>query len=402
MALAYRENIARKAAFRLLGSGPQAAARQAATLFLLAGSLALLDIPNDPANAHRLLIVAACDYGTALLGLLLPWRRTGTHSPAALGVLGFAVLGLSTWSFGGVATGTGPFLVLLYAWAALHFPRWILAGYALPAAASYVIPLILTHQPPAIVGSAFVLLPVALAVAFLIEEQDRHLREDRERLARIEQWRAAMIGTLAHDVRAPLATVQMALEELRDQVPGDSVWMLDSALRQTARMGRLAEGLLDLHRIDSVGHLNLDRQLLPARDLVAKALSFVPSAEAITEIDDRLMVWVDPARFEQIIVNLVGNGTKYGGPPIVVRVTAGDVLDRLEVRDHGPGIPDGLRTRLFSEFATGGKEGVGLGLWIVRQLAEAHGGSAVAEARTPGVAMVITFRAPESRRTRGG
>jgi signal transduction histidine kinase len=370
--------------FRILGSGPQAAARQAAALFLLAGALALLEIRNEPGNLHRLLIVAGCDFGTGLLGLLVPWRRSG---PALLGLLGFAVLGFSTWSFGGVATGTGPFLVLLYAWAALHFPRWILAAYALPAAASYVTPLLLTHQPPVVVGSAFILMPVALAVAFLIEGQARNLREDRERLERIEQWRVAMIGTLAHDVRAPLTTVQMALEELREQVPEPGMWMLDSALRQTARMTRLAENLLDVHRIDSVGHLKLDRQLVPARRLVEDALSYVRSAPVVADIDDDLTIWVDPARFEQIIVNLVGNAVKYGRPPIVVRVTA----DRLEVRDHGTGIPDALRSKLFSQFAAGGADGVGLGLWIVRQLAEAHGGRAVAEARSPGVAMVVTF-----------
>jgi signal transduction histidine kinase len=381
--VAYCDDIS---VFRILGSGPQAAARQAAALFLLAGSLALLDILNEPGNRQRLLIVAGCDFGTALLGILVRWRRS---SPALLGVLGFAVLGFSTWCFGGVATGTGPFLVLLYAWAALHFPRWILAAYIPPAAASYVVPLILTHQPPAVVGSAFILMPVALAVAFLIEGHARRLREDRERLERIEQWRAAMIGTLAHDVRAPLTTIQMALEELRDRVPETCVWMLDAALRQTGRMTRLAEDLLDLHRIDSVGHLKLDRQLVAARPLVEEALSYVRSAPVTADIDDDLTIWVDPARFEQIIVNLVGNAVKYGRPPIVVRITEG----RLEVRDHGPGIPDALRSTLFSQFAAGGPDGVGLGLWIVRQLAEAHGGRAVAEARSPGVAMVVTFAA---------
>jgi signal transduction histidine kinase len=375
--------------FRLLGSGPQAAARQAAALFLLAGTLALLNLVNDPGSAPRLLIVAGCDLGTALLGLLLPWRRR--CSPALLGVLGFAVLGLSTWSFGGVATGTGPFLVLLYAWAALHFPRWILAAYALPAAASYVTPLILTRQPPEVVGSAFVLMPVALAVAFLIEGHARHLRQERERLERIEQWRAAMIGTLAHDVRAPLTTVQMALEELRDQVPSSSAWMLDAALRHTARMTRLAEDLLDVHRIDTAGHLKLDRQLVPACRLVSEALSYVRAVPVVADVDEDLHIWVDPARFEQIIVNLVGNAVKYGRPPIVVRLVAG----RLEVRDHGDGIPSSLRSRLFSQFAAGGQDGVGLGLWIVRQLAEAHGGRASAEARDPGVAMVVTFQSAQ-------
>jgi signal transduction histidine kinase len=244
-----------------------------------------------------------------------------------------------------------------------------------------------------VIGSSFILLPVALTVAFLIEAQARHLREDRERLARIEQWRAAMMGTLAHDVRTPLTTVQLALETLRGQATGAQGRMLDSALRQTARLGRLAESLLDMHRIDTLGHLVLERQLVPARKLVEDALADVRAGEVVTEIDEQLVVWVDPARFEQIIVNLVGNAYKYGRPPIVIRVAASDVLDRLEVRDHGPGIPEAISSSLFSQFAAG-EEGIGLGLWIVRQMAEAHGGRATAEPRTPGVAMVVTFQAP--------
>jgi signal transduction histidine kinase len=154
------------------------------------------------------------------------------------------------------------------------------------------------------------------------------------------------------------------------------------------------ENLLDLHRIDSDAHLRLDRQLVPAARLVENALSYVRSLGIVTEIDERLRIWVDPARFEQIIVNLVGNAAKYGLPPIVVCLSAGDTVDRLEVRDHGPGVPDTRRPTLFSPFAAAGTDSVGPGLWIVRQLAEAHGGRAGAEARTPGVATVVTFRAP--------
>ncbi len=83
----------------------------------------------------------------------------------------------------------------------------------------------------------------------------------------------------------------------------------------------------------------------------------------------------------------------------MVRLTREGGLDRLEVRDHGPGIPDELRPNLFARFATGTSEGVGLGLWIVRQLAEAHGGGAVAEARDPGVVMVVTPRTADGRLT---
>ena len=381
--------------FRLPGTGRRAAARQAAALFLLAGVLALVGIPGRLGSNAALLVVAACDFLVALGALLIPWERLRPAAPAALGLPGFAVLGLATWSFGGVVTGTGPFLVLLYAWAALHFPRWILLAYAAPATLAYLLPLVLTGQPAPVLNSALVLMPVALAVSLLIEAQARHLRDERERLSRIERWRAAMVSTLAHDVRSPLATVRFTLEELREQATGSTGRMLDAALRQTARIAQLAEGLLDLDRIDSSGHLQLDRKVAPARDLVCDALAYVRTGADVTvDIDASLAIDVDRQRFEQIVVNLVGNALRYGGPPVVVTVTRDGPDDRLEVRDHGPGIPESLRPRLFGQFAVGGPDGVGLGLWIVRQLAEAHGGRASAEARDPGVAMVVTFPAP--------
>jgi signal transduction histidine kinase len=381
--------------FRLLGTGPRAAARQAAVLFVVAGLLALVGILNDPVHTGRLLVVAACDLSLALIGLLVPWRRFGRYGPAVLGLAGFGVLGLSTWSFGGVAAGTGPFLVLLYAWAALHFPRWILALFAIPATLAYLVPLILTGQPPLVLGSAGVLMPIALAVAFLIEAQARRLRDERDRLSRIEQWRAAMINTLAHDVRAPLSTVHLVLEDLQETATGPYVKMIAAALRQTARIARLADGLLDLHRIDSTGHLKLDRAPHAAHLLVKDALSYVrEDADVRTDVDENLIVHVDKQRFEQILMNLISNALRYGREPVIVRFTRDATGDRLEVRDHGTGIPDHLRPRLFGQFAVGGEQGVGLGLWIVRQLAAAHGGQAAAEAREPGVAMVVTFPPP--------
>ncbi|MCO8270151.1 HAMP domain-containing histidine kinase [Actinoplanes sp. TRM 88003] len=364
-------------------------------LLILAGFLAVLGIANDPAHADRLLLVAACDAVLAVVALLLPWGRTGPNMPAWLGLPSFAVLGLSTWSFGGSASGTGPFLVLLYAWAGLHFPRWILVAYAVPATLAYLVPLVLTGQPPLVLGSAFILMPIAVAVALLIEAQARHLREDRERLVRIEQWRAALMSTLAHDVRSPLATVRMVLEELKGQAPPQIARMLEAALRQTARITRLAEGLLDIQRIDSSGELKLDRQTHNARALVHEMLTYVrDGADVTVEVDEDLTIFVDKQRFEQIVVNLVTNAARYGRPPIVIRVFTEGQFDRLEVRDHGEGIPEELRSRLFTQFAVGGADGVGLGLWIVRQLAAAHGGRAVAEHRDPGVAMVVTFPRP--------
>jgi len=359
-------------------------------LFTLSGGLALLGIANDPRRAADLLIIAAADLTVAAVLVRLPWHRLAAAAPMLLTLPAFTVLGFSTWAFGGVATGTGPFLVLIYAAAALHFSRRVLFALVGPALVTYVAPLVGTGQPPTILGSAAVLLPIALGIALLIEAQARHLREDRERLARIERWRAALVAALAHDVRSPLSTVQIVLEELRDEAEHADV-RIDRALRQVARITNLTAGLLDLDRIDSQGRLHLDLRPLPMRDLVCAAVAQVRPAEVAVDIDPGLVLTADRDRFEQVVVNLVGNGLRHGKPPIAVRVTTDGRTGRLEVRDHGPGISPTTQPRLFTRFGSDNPGSVGLGLWIVGQLARAHGGEAHYEDADPGARMVVTW-----------
>lgn len=355
--------------------------------------LAVVGVPTGAGRGADLLLVAAADLTIAAVTAVLPWERWHPVAPAVLALPGFAVLGFSTWAFGGLAVGTGPFLVLMYTWVALHYTRAIVVALLPPATLAYLLPLIVTGQPPQILGSGFILLPVALAIALLVQAQAQHLREDRERLARLEQWRASLISTLAHDVRSPLATVTMTLEELRDGAGAETAGLLDAAIRQTGRIARLATGLLDLSRIETTGTLRLDRQLLPAADLVRDALAYVRGPGVAVEADDGLRVLVDPERFEQIVVNLVGNALRYGAAPVVVRVRAAGAAVRLEVEDQGPGVRPELRPRLFTRFGAGGSDGTGLGLWIVRQLAEAHGGGAHYEDGAAGARFVVTVPA---------
>jgi signal transduction histidine kinase len=356
--------------------------------------LAVVGVPTGAGRGGDLLLVAAADLLIAAVAAALPWDRWPPAAPAVLALPGFVVLGFATWAFGGVAAGTGPFLVLLYTWAALHFTRAVVVALVPPATLAYLVPLIVTGQPPQVLGSGFILLPVALGIALLVQAQAQHLRNDRERLARLEQWRASLISTLAHDVRSPLATVHTTLEELKDGATGDTAGMLDAALRQTGRISRLATGLLDLSRIETTGTLRLNRQWAPAGDLVRDALSYVRGAGVAVEVDDDLRIWVDAERFEQIVVNLVGNALRYGAAPVVVRARAAGAAVRLEVEDHGPGVPEPVRARLFTRFGAGDPDGTGLGLWIVRQLAEAHGGEAFYEDGAPGARFVVTVPAP--------
>lgn len=377
---------------RLLGIGPRAAALQIAVLFTLSGLLGLVGIANDPRRAGDLLIIAAADLAAAAAIAVSPWQRWRPVAPVFLVLPAFLVLGFSTWAFGGVAAGTGPFLVLIFAWAALHFSRLLLLVIVVPALPTYLVPLIVTGQPPMILGSAAVLLPIALGIALLIEAQARAVREDRTRLAQIERWRAALVAALAHDVRSPLSTVQIVLEELRVDAGQDGAELIDRALRQVARISNLTAGLLDLDRIDAQGRLTLHRLPWPVRDIVVAAVADLGrDADVVVDVDVDLVMELDRERFEQIVVNLVGNGLRHGKPPVVVRVAAVDGTGRLEVRDHGPGVAPEARPRLFTRFGSDNPDSVGLGLWIVGQLAQAHGGEAHYEHAAGGARMVVTW-----------
>ncbi len=366
----------------------------------LSGWLAVIGLANEPRRAGDLLVIAAADLALAAGIALVPWQRCPPAAPALLALPAFAVLGFSTWAFGGVATGTGPFLVLIFAWAALHYSRRVLVALVGPALAAYLVPLVLTGQPPEILGSAVVLLPVALGIALLIEAQARNLREDRARMAETERWRAGLMAALAHDVRSPLSTVQMVLEELRDNPGENPDELIERALRQTARITNLAAGLLDLDRIDSQGRLRLDLRPWPVRTVVTDAVAYVRRDEVAVEIDPGLVLTLDRDRFEQIVVNLVGNGLRHGEPPVEVRATVRDGTGRLEVRDHGRGVPAAARPRLFTRFGSDTPDSVGLGLWIVGQLARAHGGEAHYEDAGDGARMVVTW--PAGHRPGGG
>jgi signal transduction histidine kinase len=378
----------------MTGDGPRIAARQCAALFALAGSLALVSLPLQPDRAAILLLIGLADLTVGLFAWWLPWPRYPAWAPLLLSVPAFGILAVSTVAFGGMATGTGPFLVLVYAWVGLNFPLWAVFAVAPLALAAYVVPLVITRQPAFIVSSAVVLLPVAVAVAALIAVEVRHLRAARERIAQVERWRAALAATLARDLRAPLTGVQLVLEAVRDGEDLDPVerrQMIDVALRQSSRILRLAAGLLDLERVDARGTLRLDRAVVPVRAAVLDAVAQLNTTEVKIEVVPDLTVEADPERLEQILVNLIGNALQHGVPPVVVRGYAESGVARIEVRDHGPGVPEEAVPHLFTRFGDAGTAGspVGLGLWIVHQFARAHGGSVRYEPANPGARLIV-------------
>lgn len=373
---------------RIVPIGASAAGRQAAALFVLAGVLAIAGLAAPDSRDRDLIVIAVADLAVAAAAWFLPRLPT-----VAIAIAGLVILAFSTWAFGGFATGTGPFFVLLFAWVGLHHPPWTAVALAPLTTASYVAPLVATGQPAPVVSSAIVFVPVTTAVAVLIARHVEQLRRARERIAADERWRASLMVTLAHDVRTPLTAVQVALEMLEDDdqlSPGDRKSLTAVAQRQTARITRLASGLLDVDRVES-GSLRLNLRDVPLRRAAEDAVSLVTAASVAIDIDPSLTARADPERLEQMLVNLTANALRHGRQPIVVSAAVRGARVRVCVRDHGDGVAD--PTTLFTRFSgtQSDADSVGLGLWIVRELAQAHGGDAHYEPAAPGARFVITL-----------
>lgn len=240
--------------------------------------------------------------------------------------------------------------------------------------------------------SALVVVPVAALVGIVISVVVAEARTARAEIKSEERWRAAIMATLAHDVRSPLTSIIGALEVISDD-PDTSDGhraLLGSANRQAERILRLAAGLLEVERVDQ-GRLTLARHNLVLRDLLEEIAAAQPSLGLIIDVPSGLTVWADRERLEQVLVNLANNTARHGSPPLIISAYSNSRGVSISVRDHGTGVsPDDI-PHLFERFSSADRspQSVGLGLWIVRLLSEAHGGSVRYEPADPGANFVV-------------
>jgi signal transduction histidine kinase len=178
---------------------------------------------------------------------------------------------------------------------------------------------------------------------------------------------------------------------------------LDVALRQVRKLNDLVDNLLDVARI-SAGRLRLDMEEVDLSSVAAELLSrFSPSAEKLgCELElhapEPVFGRWDRLRVEQVVTNLLSNALKYGpGRPVVVRVEEDGERARLTVQDHGIGIAEEDLARIFERFERAVSDrhygGLGLGLYITRQIVEAFGGT-VRVSSTPGEGSTFTLELP--------
>ncbi|GAA1541559.1 ATP-binding protein [Nocardioides humi] len=226
------------------------------------------------------------------------------------------------------------------------------------------------------------------------------LRSGRGR-ARLDRDRSDLVATLAHELRSPLTGVKgfvQALLNRWDKLTDEQKrLMLTTASADAERLSRLITELLDVARIDT-GRLQLHRRptdLGSKAEQVHRSMTVVTSTPIELEVEPDLpLVDADPDKVMQVLTNVVENAVRHGSGTVRVRVGRwGEDADQVAVTvtDEGDGIAPELRQRIFTKFWTEGTGGgSGLGLYIVRGLVRAHGGSIVVDDRPGGGARVVT------------
>jgi two-component system sensor histidine kinase KdpD len=228
-------------------------------------------------------------------------------------------------------------------------------------------------------------------------------------LAETERLRSALLTSISHDLRTPLASIIGTITSLRsfgklyDEGTRDE--MLATAQDEGERLNRFVANLLDMTRIDS-GAIELRREMIDLSDVIGSALQrcskvLADHHVAVALAPDLPMFPLDFVLMEQVLVNLLDNAAKYapGGTMIEIsgRRENGTVV--IAVRDEGPGIPVDDLERIFDKFyrvRSGDRQraGTGLGLAICRGFIEAQGGTIVAANRADRSGAIFTIRLP--------
>jgi PAS domain S-box-containing protein len=241
------------------------------------------------------------------------------------------------------------------------------------------------------------------------KELERKLRERAEQLAEADRRKDVFLATLAHELRNPLAPLANALRvmRLRGRDRREAVsWAQDMMERQVLYLVHLVDDLLDVSRIGR-GKIALQKEMVDLATLVAVAVEtarpLLDSHRHRLTVSVPSGIWLeaDPTRLAQVLANLLNNAAKYteedGHVALTAAVEADEVV--LRVKDNGVGIAPEVLPRVFDLFvqaepSLGRQGGLGIGLTLVKNLVELHGGSVTAFSAGPGQGSEFVVRLP--------
>jgi two-component system, OmpR family, sensor histidine kinase KdpD len=229
--------------------------------------------------------------------------------------------------------------------------------------------------------------------------------------AETEGLRNALLASISHDLRTPLAVISGAsssLAERGERLSADErAALAKSIFEQSQQMSQLIANVLEMTRLEA-GSIALNRDWHALGEIAGSVLHRLRDVLAAHPVEvsitaDLPLVRVDATLIEQVLANLLENAAKYtpAGTPLALRAERFDGDLRVSVEDAGPGLPEGDPDRLFAKFQRGAAEGaiggVGLGLAICRAIVRLHGGQIWAERRIPaGAAFRFTLPLEET------
>jgi signal transduction histidine kinase len=262
--------------------------------------------------------------------------------------------------------------------------------------------------------------PAQLAAPGAVQRIAVGLRGTQQR-TRLERSRADLVSTVAHELRSPLTSVKgftaTLLAKWTRFTDDQKRVMLETVNADADRVTRLITELLDVSRIEA-GRIEIHRQLV---DIPQRAEKIVAGRAAAGDPPERFRIeaagdlpetWLDADKVDQILGNLVENAVRHGAGTVTIVVEPADAPGHrppgraaagtapavaVSVRDEGPGVPPELVPRIFRQFWRAKRRGgAGLGLYIVKGLVEAHGGSITVQ-RAPGGGAEFRFTMPAGR-----
>lgn len=242
-------------------------------------------------------------------------------------------------------------------------------------------------------GNRLLLAVLLLVIFFVIVALSIYLYRESTREIRDASQKVSFVNQVSHELKTPLTNIRMFAEVLEGKFAGEdrkTKKHLNIIISETGRLGRLINNVLSFAKDQKNGSAFNPVQVIPD-DIISRLLnSFNYSLKSreiklYKKLNASNTVMIDPDILEQILSNLISNVEKYAadGKWIEVESSMIDEIFILTVRDRGPGIPDNLKDKIFEPFfrvsnkLTDGVSGTGIGLALVRTLAETHGGTAV-------------------------
>jgi K+-sensing histidine kinase KdpD len=237
---------------------------------------------------------------------------------------------------------------------------------------------------------------VDLGAAAIMRARLSAARSEVEALARTEQLRNALLSSISHDLRTPLAAILASASSLKDFgekfTPNVRNDLVTTIQEEAERLNRFVANLLSMTKLES-GALDLDRQVFDAAEVLNRVVRRFERAGRLIGHDlgrVPLIITADPILLEQALGNILENAVRYSPHDALIMVRGAEVGGTvlIEVEDFGPGVPTDDLKRIFEKFyrspGAGNTQGTGLGLSIARGLIEAMNGVVSARARPDG------------------